>query len=148
MTQKREGFEPSVEVTIQRCPGATLNPKTDKPFCDKTVRKVFLEDCYDCDPDHPRKLQSPLQKTFLPDDVKDQRYNMCRYILENADNGDSVQWWARNVVWIDPCASILAGIASIPFSEQEMYHCRKANQKGADRELREQRTPGTHTQTL
>ena len=108
MTQKREGFEPSVEVTIQRCPSATLNPKTDKPFCDKTVRKVFLEDCYDFDPDHPWKLQSPLQKTFLPDDVKEHRCNMCRYILENADNGDSVQWWARYVLWIDPCASILA----------------------------------------
>ena len=44
MLQKEEGDEPSADVTIIRCPASTLNPETKKPFCDKTIRKVFLED--------------------------------------------------------------------------------------------------------
>ena len=44
MSQKSKGDEPSVAETIARCPAATLNPETGEPFCDKTIRKVFLED--------------------------------------------------------------------------------------------------------
>ena len=40
MSQKGEGHEPSVDVTVARCPAATLNPETKKAFCDKTIRKV------------------------------------------------------------------------------------------------------------
>ena len=107
MSQKVDGNEPSVEVTILRCPVATLNPETQLPFCDKVIRKVFLEDCYDFDPEQPWKLQLPLQRFFLPDAAKAHRLAMARRILDVQDHGDSVQWWARNVVWIDPCASIL-----------------------------------------
>ena len=107
MSQKAEGHEPDAAVTIVRCPVATLNPNTQRPFCEKTIRKVFLEDCYDFDPDFPWKLQRPLQKMFLPDDIKDHRLTMSRYILEHTLHGEDPSWWLRNVVWIDPCASIL-----------------------------------------
>ena len=54
MAAKREhGEEPCVAAVVHACPHATLNPTTKQPFCEKTIRKVFLEDCYDFNPDHP-----------------------------------------------------------------------------------------------
>lgn len=106
MKQKEEGDEPDVEVTRIRCPAATLNTKTKKAFCDKTIRKVFLEDCYDFAPEHPWKYQYPLQKRYIPDEVKAHRLKMASQILES-EYGESVAWWSRNVLWFDPCASIL-----------------------------------------
>ena len=42
MAQKRNrGEDPSVEAAILNCPKATMNPKTKKPFCDKTIQDVF-----------------------------------------------------------------------------------------------------------
>ena len=107
MSQKGEGHEPSVDVTVSRRPAATLNPVTKKAFCDKTIRKVFVEDCYDFGPEYPWKLQAPLQKIFLPDDVKQHRVSMARHILLQEQRGDDAAWWLRNVVWMDPCCSVL-----------------------------------------
>ena len=107
MAQKAEGFEPSVEVTVKRCPAATLNPTTKQPFCDKTIRKVWLQDCYDFTPQFPWKYQSPLQKSFLPDDVMEHRLSMIRAIEGFSNCGSESGWWYRHVVWIDPCASLI-----------------------------------------
>ena len=74
------GDEPSVDAAIKACPAATLNPRTGNPFSRRHIRKVLLEDCYDIDPDHPWKYQSPLQKIFLPGDLKEQRVQMAKYI--------------------------------------------------------------------
>lgn len=100
------GEEPSVNSIVLRCPVATLNPNTGKPFSRRHLRKVFLEDCYDIDPDHPWKYQNPLQKIFLPEDLKEHRLRMAQYIQRY---GKSPQWWAQHVVWFDPCCSILPG---------------------------------------
>ena len=107
MSQKGEGHEPSADVTIARRPAATLNPETKKPFRDKTIQKVWLEDCYDFDPGRPWKLQAPLQNIFLPDDIKQQRLAMAKHILRQEPHGDDAGWWLRNVVWMDPCCSVL-----------------------------------------
>ena len=107
MSQKAAGEEPDPTVTVHRCPTATLNPRTQKPFCDKSIRKVFLEDCYDFVPEHPWKFQAPLQNNFLPEDVKAHRLSMASDILERVPHGDDGAWWYRHVVWFDPCASIL-----------------------------------------
>ena len=98
--------EPCVEAVIHSCPRATLNPVTGKPFDAKLIRKVFNEDCYDFDPEHPWKFQLALQKVFLPDPVKAHRLEMCTFLLEH---GPAAHWWSQNVVWFDPCASILPG---------------------------------------
>ena len=98
--------EPCVAAVIRDEPVATMNPVTGKPFCDKTIRKVFLEDCYDFEPGSPWKFQSALQKVFLPDSLKQQRYDMAKYILQY---GPTVAWWAQHVVWFDPCCSIIPG---------------------------------------
>ena len=107
MRQKEEGHEPSVEVTVARNRAATLNPKTGLPFCDKTIRKVWMTDCYDFDPEHPWKFQRPLQKRFLPDDIKQHRLRMADSMLNRMYHVRDARWWLRNVVWIDPCASLI-----------------------------------------
>ena len=98
--------EPCVAAVVHACPTATLNPQTKKPFCDKTIRGVFTTECYDFDPEHPWKFQLGSQKVYLPQQVKDHRVDMARYILRY---GQASAWWAQHVVWFDPCASIIPG---------------------------------------
>lgn len=98
--------EPCVQAVKLACPAATMNPKTKQPFCARTIRKVFTEDCYDFDPEHPWKFQNALQKVFLPTSVKEHRCTMSKYLLRQ---GPAPNWWAQQVVWIDPCASIIPG---------------------------------------
>ena len=74
MSAKRtRGDEPCVEAVIHTCPRATTNPKTRRPFCKKTIRKVFTQDCHDFTAQHPCRFQNPLQKVFLPVAVKEHR---------------------------------------------------------------------------
>ena len=98
--------EPCVAAVVHACPKATLNPETKLPFCEKTIRKVFTEDCYDFDPEHPWRFQHTLQKVYLPNPVKELRLAMAKYLLRH---GPDPPWWAQQVVWFDPCASILPG---------------------------------------
>ena len=98
--------EPSVPAVVHACPSATMNPSTGQPFCAATIRKVFVEDCFDFAPEHPWKFQLPLQKTFLSDSVKQHRLAMAKYLLRH---GPSANWWAQHVVWFDPCCSIIPG---------------------------------------
>ena len=114
-------------LILVRCPAATLNPKTKKPFCDKTIRKVFLEDCYDFDPAKSWKVQSPLQKIFLPDDVKLHRKSMSSTILHVEQYGNEPGWWLRNIVWVDPCFSVL------PRSRRQYDRMRMAESKNSKR---------------
>ena len=106
MSAKARGEEPCPAVAVQRCPKACLNPESNAPFCDKTIRKIMTEDCYDVDLARPWRFQTKLQKTFLPEDVKVARLAMA---LALQSHGHSASWWFRNVVWFDPCASILPG---------------------------------------
>ena len=99
MRAKARGDEPCPAIAIHRCPSSTLNPETGEPFCDKTIRKLMAEDCYDVDPAKPWRFQAKLQKVFLPDDVKAQRCRMAEVLLSH---GHDAAWWFRNVVWFDP----------------------------------------------
>ena len=98
--------EPCVAAVIHSCPRATTNPVTKLPFCDKTIRKVFATECFDVDPENPWRFQHSLQKVFLPDEVKQHRVAMAKTLLEQRPEPS---WWMRNVVWFDPCCSILPG---------------------------------------
>ena len=100
------GEEPTVAAAILSCPSATMNPKTKKPFCDKTIQDVFITECYDFDPEHPWRFQNTLQKVFLPSMLKQHRLAMATYLQ---CNGPAANWWASEVVWFDPCASIIPG---------------------------------------
>ena len=117
MALKERGEEPSVAEVVLRCPSATMNPATKQPFTPKYVRRIFTTDCYDLDPDHPWKYQTALQKVFLPPVVRAHRVAMARQML--ACN-HSASWWFNNVVWMDPCSSILPG------SRQQYERMRRA----------------------
>ena len=106
MRAKARGEEPCPAVAVHRCPTSTLNPETGEPFCENTLRKLMTEDCYDVDPAKPWRFQTKLQKVFLPEDVKAQRCRMAEVLLSH---GHDAAWWFRNVVWFDPCSSILPG---------------------------------------
>lgn len=107
MAIKARGDEPSVDEVIQRCPSSSFNPKTKRPFCNKTIqKKVFLEECYDFEPDHPWRFQAVLQKRYIPEDVRELRFAMAKHLLKERTQK---AWWFNNVVWMDPCASIIPG---------------------------------------
>ena len=104
--KRNHGEEPTVEAAILRCPDATRNPKTKKPFSKPVIQGVFTTECYDFDPDHPWRFQATLQKVFLPDPLKQERLTMARYLRRY---GPTNNWWASEIVWFDPCASIIPG---------------------------------------
>ena len=107
MSMKARGDEPTVDEVVQRCPAASLNPNTNKPFCKKWIQqKIFLEDCYDFDPEHPWRFQPVLQKRFIPEDIQQQRLHMAKILLKEKRQA---AWWFNNIVWMDPCASIIPG---------------------------------------
>ncbi len=83
---------------------SSTNPQTGKPFDLKKIRSVFSEDCYDLGPEHPWRYRTK-KKVFLTADLREQRYAMCRWFL--AWVNFTAAWFYNNVVWIDPCASIL-----------------------------------------
>ena len=118
--KKQRGEEPCVAAVVHACPRATLNPETMLPFCEKTIRKVFAEDCYDFDPENPWRFQYPLQKVFLPPAVKEHRMRMADHLLSGGPNS---AWWANHVVWFDPCVSIIPG-------SQKQYDLMRQSCKG------------------
>ena len=107
MTSKEnKDQEPCVAASVLACPKATWNPKTKRPFCDKTIRKVYTTQCYDFDPAKPWRFQNALQKVFLPQPVREHCLSMCRYLLRY---GPAATWWSQHVVWFDPCSCIIPG---------------------------------------
>ena len=107
MKIKARGDEPTAEEVVQRCPVSTLNPETGNSFDLKLTRGVFATECYDVDPENPWRYQARNKKVFLGSGVMTQRLDMCTF-FQNYPNF-SPQWFYQNVVWIDPCSSILAG---------------------------------------
>lgn len=107
MTAKRHRRqEPCVDAVWEACPRAALNESTGQPFSANTIRKVFNKDCYDFDPVCPWKFQRPLQKVALPESIKQHRHSMAQHILSLKHK---LGWWTQNVVWIDPCSTVLPG---------------------------------------
>ena len=75
--------------------------------CVREVReKSPVQDCYDFNADRPWKLQHALQKVFLSPAVKLHRYNMSKHLLRR---GPNAAWWTYQVIWFDPCCSIIPG---------------------------------------
>ena len=107
MRIKERGDEPTPEEVVQRCPVSTLNTETGKTFDLKLIRKVFSTECYDLDPENPWRHQTRNKRTFLPGNLKQHRFDMCRWHLGWGNFVAS--WFFHNVVWVDPCSSVLPG---------------------------------------
>ena len=53
MRLKKRGKEPNYETVKQRCPVATTNPDTARPFCRNTINAILTTRCYDHVPENP-----------------------------------------------------------------------------------------------
>ena len=73
MVLKAAGMEPTAELVVARCPKAAENPDTGAPFTPKYVYQVFRSQCFDAGSGEPWDHANPLQKTALPEDVKEWR---------------------------------------------------------------------------
>jgi hypothetical protein len=105
MAAKRQGMEPSVALVRERCPEATWNAKTGAPFTDKVILQVFTSRCTDEGSDESWSHISPLQKTALPQFLKDLRLTWAQDTLAQ---GASCGWFLRHCIWVDPCYNILS----------------------------------------
>ena len=106
MACKRGGIEPSYQEAIIRAPRATLNPETGEPFTPKYVMQVFKTLCHDEGSEEPWGHMMPYQKTALSPELIAQRMAWGR---EMKRRGHTESWFHRNVIWMDPCSTIVAG---------------------------------------
>ena len=94
MAAKKRGEEPTPKLLAQSCPGASRNPLTKVPFTAQTLRRVLKEDCYDNTPDHPWRYQRCLQKTWLPEQLRDER---LAYACDELRSMGPPVWYFNNV---------------------------------------------------
>ena len=104
MAIKESGEEPTFGAVIQRCPVSTCNPVTKLPFSAYSLRKIFQADCYDVSPENPWRFQRCLQKTWLPQPVRDHRLAWSKAELRTLMPG---VWYFNNLIWFDPCYTIM-----------------------------------------
>lgn len=116
MSMKEKGLVPSVAAVLAACPRATLNPETDEPFTAKVILGVFRTRCYDTDPQHPWDFVHPKNKTCLHPDIKTARWEWAVKMLEYRHHAG---WYFRNVVWMDPCYTIVPGRPKTIFDQQQ-----------------------------
>ena len=116
MALKRSGIEPSYDDVVLRAPKASLNPETGEPFTSKYIMQVFKSLCYDEDPSDPWGHMMPYQKTALPPELIEQRAVWARKMKEL---GHTEGWYGRNVIWIDPCATIVPGGPRTAFHQEQ-----------------------------
>ena len=60
MATKASGKEPTIKGVVGKCPLATMNPTTMKPFTPKYIRNVFETDCFDIVPVNPWAYRGPV----------------------------------------------------------------------------------------
>ncbi len=114
MAIKRDGFEPSVEAVKERCPAATLNPETKQPFSDNLVAKVFHSRCFDDGAEEPWGHISPFNKTALSPELVKLRWDWAKM---QKKEGLPEHWFHKNVVFIDPCNTVLSDSLKTGFDE-------------------------------
>ena len=116
MAEKRSGNNPTVAAVRLRCQVATINPATGQPFTGKYILQVFRTRCYDDGAELPWGYIVPYQKTALSEDMQALRLTWAKAELAKGNNEG---WFHRNVVWFDPCSSILSNSDRSEFDEQQ-----------------------------
>ena len=104
MALKKKGVEPSVDEVVRKCPAATLNPNTGAPFSAKLIYEVFKTLCHDGNPSDPWGYMNPYKKTALSPELKVARVKWSQRLQ---GFGYDEAWFHQNVVWFDPCHTIL-----------------------------------------
>lgn len=116
MAIKRSGREPGVAEVRERCPAASLNPSTGAPFTDKYILQVFREHCADDGAHETWGHLVPYSKTALSPEMQARRLAWAKEQLKDAQPG---HWFFKNVVWIDPCSTILHTSPRSTFDEKQ-----------------------------
>ena len=116
MAEKRAGREASVAAVRLRCEKAVINPSTGQPFTDKYILQVFRNRCYDDGSELPWGHILPYPKTALSVAMQAMRYTWANAELAA---GNTPAWFHRNVVWFDPCSSILSVSERSAFDEHQ-----------------------------
>ena len=73
MAAKTRGDAPSADLATARCPAATLNESTGKPFSRNVINEVLTTDCYDETPDKPWEFRFAAHRRALTQVDKDNR---------------------------------------------------------------------------
>jgi len=116
MAIKRAGFEPTAAAVKDRCQIATWNPATQEPVHDKLIYKVFKERCFDADGDVPWGQLTPFNKTALSPPLVLMRFAWGKAQKKLQLSED---WFFQNVVYIDPCNTILSDSLKTGFDENQ-----------------------------
>ena len=113
---KRDGVEPSVPAVIERCPTATKNPRTNAPFDKNMILNVFRTQCFDDGAEQPWGHIPPYMKTALPPEQVQLRLAWGK---AEQRKGRDASWYFRNVIWMDPCSSVLSEAPKTSFDEHQ-----------------------------
>ena len=106
MAAKTRGDLPCYDLAIARCPAATLNETTGKPFSRWSINKLLTSECYDEDPEHPWEFRFGRKRRVLTQEARAERMEWAsRLLLE----GKPATWFFMNVLWIDLCSKVIPG---------------------------------------
>ena len=105
MAVKREGWEPTAQAVVERCPTAAINPSTGFPFTDKLFHDVFRTRCFDDGAQEPWGHVAPYHKTALSEDAEKLRLSWAR---AQERLGRTEGWFFQHVVYVDPCNTVLS----------------------------------------
>ena len=116
MAEKQAGNEPTVVAVRARCPAATWNENTDQPITDKYILEVFRDQCHDDDSEMPWGHVVAYNKSALSPAMMELRLTWAKLHLRR---GHPDHWFFRNVVWLDPCSTILSEGPRAAFDEKQ-----------------------------
>ena len=116
MAMKRRGEEPTAPDLKRRCPDATFNPGTGHPVTDKYIYPVLKSKCVDDGYEKPWGHLHPNRKTALAPKQKAWRVKFARAEMRL---GRPAEWYHRNVIYVDPCHTILSDRPRSTFDEKQ-----------------------------
>ena len=126
--EKRAGNEPTVAAVRLRAPKATLNPKTGQPYGDKYILQVFRTRCFDEGASLPWGHLVPHCKTALSPAMQELRFDWSKAQIKA---GHPDHWFWQNVVWMDPCSTVLSETDRAAFDEKQASYGRNGKRWGS-----------------
>ena len=132
MAVKREGWEPTAQAVVERCPTAAINPSTGFPFTDKLFHDVFRTRCFDDGAQEPWGHVVPYHKTALSEDAEKLRLSWAR---AQERLGRTEGWFFQHVVYVDPCNTVLSNSHLAGFDEDQASYGKGPRWMSADKRL-------------
>ena len=106
MSAKKRGYLPSYDLAVARCPSATLNSTTGRPFSRERINQLLTSECYDEVPERPWEFRYGRKRRALTLEARTERMEWARRLLRE---GKAAAWFFLNVIWIDLCSKVLPG---------------------------------------